>query len=104
MGLPKGLSVVSKQDVTIYTLYQTDIVEINHATKSLILRTGGWNGPHTKKCINLALKEFSINVRQIKGKWYVFQYDTKNVNGCGTDKLRHDAFPFQNDTITLTLD
>lgn len=76
MGLPKGLVIRATQFGTQATLYETNIVTINHEKKCIILRNGGWVTNHTKKCINLVLKDFGLEVRQVKGNWYVIQFDT----------------------------
>lgn len=77
MGLPKGLNIKVGHSVsnrpTVVTLYQTEIVTIHHDSNRLILRNGGWQTVHTKKCMNLILKDFGIIVRQIKGNWFVSQ-------------------------------
>ena len=69
--LPKGMNIVPKKDVTQVILYQTEIVTIDHVKKSLTLRTGGWYTVHTKKCINLVLKEYGIILSQSKGEWFI---------------------------------
>ena len=71
MRLPKGLSITPYQNKTIARLYQTNIVEIDHETGCITLRNGGWLTKHTKKCTNLVLAKFNINVRQKNFTWYV---------------------------------
>ena len=71
--LPKGLSVINHNDTLLAKLYATLIVEFNTTTNSLILRNGGWRTMHTKKCINLVLKQYGIEVRQRKGEWFVMR-------------------------------
>ena len=56
-------------------LYDTNIVKIANST--LILNTGGHNGPHTKKCMNLFIKPMGWKVYQEKFEWYI-------TNGCLT--------------------
>ena len=69
--LPKGLSIVPHNGTTIARLYNTNIVEINYNDNCIILRDGGYKTKHTKKCTNLVLSEFGINVRQKDFVWYV---------------------------------
>lgn len=71
--MPKGLSVISHNGTLLAKLYNTLIVEYNTTTNCLILRTGGWRTMHTKKCINLVLKEYGINVVQRKGDWFIMR-------------------------------
>ncbi len=70
-NLPKGLTIVPHNDTTIGRLYQTNIVEIDHRRKRLILRNGGWETKHTKKCTNMIISEYGLNVTQKDFKWYV---------------------------------
>jgi hypothetical protein len=72
MGNPKGLSVSEVENSLVAILYHTRIVE--KIGERLILRSGGWFTNHTKKCINLVLNRYVsqvIEVRQIKGEWFV---------------------------------
>lgn len=78
--MPKGLSVIEHNGVLLAKLYKTLIVDFETVpkfnTRVLKLDTGGWKTAHTKKCINLVLKEYGISVRQSKGQWYVYHNDT----------------------------
>lgn len=89
--MPKGLSVIDHNGTLLAKLYNTLIVEFNKNDNRLILRTGGWRTVHTKKCINLVLKEYGINVVQRKGEWFILRNGT-------------EIGLFQNDTWTSTLD
>lgn len=74
MKLPKGLSVTHIGPYKVAKLYNTNIVEIDNNNNSLILRTGGWETRHTKKCMNLVLSDLGLGVIQRDFKWLV----TKN--------------------------
>ena len=78
-ALPKGLKISKHSTGLEAVLYQTRIVSV--FGNSLILRSGGWLTPHTKKCINLILSqnETGMNVAQVKGKWIVSKRDGKTV-------------------------
>lgn len=73
MGNPKGYNVSHRDGKLTATLYQTDIVEVNG--KSIILRSGGWETKHTKKCINLTFERCflrdKVRVYQKDFVWYV---------------------------------
>lgn len=70
--MPKGLSVIFHKGTLLAKLYNTVIVEYIPADNRLILRTGGWFTPHTKKCINLVLADYGFRVVQSKKQWYVY--------------------------------
>jgi len=67
--MPKGLKVVRNNRQIVAQLYNTVIVTIEN--DKCTLNTGGWFTTHTKKCMNLVLGEFGLNVRQIKGEWFL---------------------------------
>jgi len=73
MRLPKGLSIVSIQDSTIVKLYQTNIV--TKIGLKLRLESGGWRTSHTKKCMNLILRQHGLNVYQKNNEWFVSNQD-----------------------------
>lgn len=75
MRLPKGLSIVSVQNIKVAKLYSTNIVEI--IDNRIKLRTGGWRTKHTKKCMNLILNPLGLNVIQKDWEWYVYQNGTQ---------------------------
>ncbi len=74
--LPKGLSIVSIGDIKVAKLYDTNIVQINSATKRLTLRTGGWQTKHTKKCINLVLNPLGLFLVQKNFNWKLYRNGT----------------------------
>lgn len=76
MRLPKGLSVVEFNQYTIAKLYNTNIVELDNTTGCLKLRTGGWYTKHTKKCINLIINKYDLNLIQEKFKWNLYRNGT----------------------------
>lgn len=76
--LPKGLSIVNHNGLTIAQLYQTKIVIIDHVNNTVQLNSGGWNTNHTKKCINLVLNKHEIYLYQEKFNWYVNINNTKH--------------------------
>lgn len=90
MKLPKGLSIVSIGDIKIAKLYDTNIVEIDKLHNSIILRTGGWQTKHTKKCINLILNEYDLYLVQEEYKWNLYRNGIK----VGT---------FQDDTLKVAI-
>ena len=69
--MPKGLKITTTHNETIHKLYDTEIVKIDHESKTAQLETGGWMTMHTKKCINLALRPMGLTLRQVKGEWFV---------------------------------
>lgn len=79
--LPKGLSIVddSGHNLLAAQLYQTVIV--HYQSGHLTLKHGGWLTAHTKKCINLVLSQYDLglNVKQVKGEWFVSNRDGKSV-------------------------
>lgn len=74
-SLPKGLKISKHAAGLNAMLYQTRIVVVSGSR--ITLRTGGWFTPHTKKCMNLVLAPYKMNVSQIKNVWYVCAGDTK---------------------------
>lgn len=73
MKLPKGLSVTHIGPYKVAKLYNTNIVEIDNNNNSIILRTGGWETRHTKKCMNLVLNDLGLKVIQEKYIWNVYK-------------------------------
>lgn len=73
--LPRGMKILSNGDIR---LYSTQIVSF--ANGYINLNTGGWDGPHTKKCMNLALQPLGFSVAQKKHKWSVYKGKTKVVD------------------------
>lgn len=69
-ALPKGLTVDLKGSDLKAKLYQTEIVCLKG--NKLTLRCGGWFTRHTKKCINLVLKDHGVRIFQDKNQWFVF--------------------------------
>ena len=77
MRLPKGLSIVPIKSLTVARLYNTNIVQIDHANNVITLQNGGWNTNHTKKCINLVMQNYDFNLYQKNYEWFVvFQGET----------------------------
>jgi hypothetical protein len=77
MALPKGLSVVTHNNIIVAKLYDTKIV-ISEGNK-VTLNSGGWLTNHTKKCMNLVLANSYLNVSQKKGQWFVTFKGTTTV-------------------------
>lgn len=77
MGLPKGLTIVTVPKLTIAKLYDTNIVLVNQETQTITLNNGGWKTKHTKKCMNLALQQYGLEVRQKNFEWFVFRGGTE---------------------------
>jgi hypothetical protein len=75
MKQPKGFSITPFKDTTIARLYKTNIVVINHTTKTAELNTGGWYTVHTKKCMNLILNNLGYSIKQKSGQWYISNKD-----------------------------
>ena len=68
---PKGMSVVPIKGFTIVRLYNTNILTIDHQNETIQFETGGWHTKHTKKCMNLILRQYNLYVRQKNFKWYI---------------------------------
>lgn len=84
------MSLIETDKQVLCQLYQTLIVDIDKETKRLKMRTGGWYTKHTKKCINLVLNKYDLNLIQEKFKWNLY----RNGTLLGT---------FQNDTLEVDL-
>lgn len=69
--LPKGMSLVSSDNITMAQLYNTVIVKL--IGRKLTLNSGTWRTKHTKKCINLTMNHLKlpVHVFQEKGEWFV---------------------------------
>lgn len=69
--MPKGYSVSIRDSKLVARLYDTDIVAVEG--KTITLNSGGWKTNHTKKCMNLALRDVfgQVSVYQKQGDWYV---------------------------------
>jgi hypothetical protein len=79
MRLPKGLSIVTINGLTVAKLYQTNILVIDSNKGTVKFNSGGWLTKHTKKCINLVLGQSNLNflnVIQRDFEWYVIKTDT----------------------------
>jgi len=70
---PKGMSVSIVPNSVVVRLYNTEIVRISNGI--IRLQSGGWRTAHTKKCMNLILKEFGYHVNQVKREWFVSNGD-----------------------------
>lgn len=75
----KGLRVFKSVDTglnmepiftSFYTLYDTQILAIQHNDKQIRLNSGGWKTNHTKNCMNDNLPE-GYRVFQKNFEWYV---------------------------------
>lgn len=77
--LPKGMSQVRINGVNAVVLYQTEIVRLED--NRLTLKHGGWQGPHTKKCINLGLNNLGLHlsVFQRKFNWFIRLEDGREL-------------------------
>lgn len=73
MRLPKGLSVIEHNGLTLAQLYNTLIVALKDEGEKITinLNSGGWTTKHTKKCINLVLNPYGVRVYQKQFKWYI---------------------------------
>src|SRR5574343_269291 len=70
---PKGYNMFRECGKTKVILYKTIIVVFDGDT--ITLNSGGWRTAHTKKCMNIALKDSGYRVFQKKGDWYIRQGD-----------------------------
>jgi hypothetical protein len=68
---PAGFSIVQHNGMIIAQLYDTKLVVINEADGTAILNSGGWKTAHTKKCMNIVMNQFGVNVKAVKGQWVV---------------------------------
>ena len=82
-ALPKGLSIIEHKDVLLVKLYNTLIAKVDFASGNVSLDSGlqdiGRLTNHTKKCLNLALEDSDISVRQENFKWIISHIDVDKV-------------------------
>ena len=86
-GNPKGYCVHMDGTTTIAKLYATNIVTVKDGV--VTLDTGGHNGPHTRKCMNLFVKSMGIRVFQKDWNWFLSYEDL--------------TIPFENDTAQIKI-
>lgn len=83
-ALPKGLSVIEHKDLLLVKLYDTLIAKVDFVNGDVSINSGlqdiGRLTKHTKKCLNLALEDSKISVRQEDFKWIITHVDVDNVS------------------------
>ena len=94
-ALPKGLSIINHNGLLLVQLYKTLIASVDTNTGLVKLDSGlkaiGRKSRHTKKCLNLALSEFDMVIKQKSFNWTVHHTRQGFFNSSQTNYYHFDT-------------